>query len=46
LARPSQLEAGYHSKIAIVAYLLSGLEAGMVLPDPAKKQLETIRVVA
>jgi arginine/lysine/ornithine decarboxylase len=29
---------------AVVEYLLSGLEAGMVLPDPADPSLETIRV--
>ena len=30
----------------VVDYLLSGLEAGMVLPDPADPTLETIRVTA
>jgi arginine/lysine/ornithine decarboxylase len=30
---------------AVVDYLRSGLEAGMVLPDPADKSLDTIRVV-
>jgi arginine decarboxylase len=29
---------------AVLEYLLSGLEAGMVLPDPADEKLETIRV--
>ncbi len=29
---------------AVVDYLLSGLEAGMVLPDPADPKLETFRV--
>ncbi|MBV9338995.1 MAG: hypothetical protein JO262_03190 [Solirubrobacterales bacterium] len=31
---------------AVIEYLLSGLEAGMVLPDPADPKLETIRVTA
>jgi len=31
---------------AVIDYLLSGLEAGMVLPDPADPKLETIRVTA
>ncbi|HET6258497.1 aminotransferase class I/II-fold pyridoxal phosphate-dependent enzyme [Pseudonocardia sp.] len=31
---------------AALDYLRSGVEAGMVLPDPANPQLETIRVVA
>ena len=30
----------------VIDYLRSGLEAGMVLPDPADPSLETIRVVA
>ena len=30
----------------VIDYLLSGLEAGMVLPDPADPQLETVRVTA
>lgn len=30
----------------VVEYLLSGLKAGMVLPDPADPSLETIRVTA
>jgi arginine decarboxylase len=30
----------------VVDYLLSGLEAGMVLPDPADPSLETVRVTA
>jgi arginine decarboxylase len=30
----------------VVDYLLSGLEAGMVLPDPADPSLKTIRVAA
>ena len=30
----------------VIEYLLSGLEAGMVLPDPADPTLETIRVTA
>ena len=30
----------------VIDYLLSGLQAGMVLPDPADPQLETIRVTA
>jgi arginine decarboxylase len=29
---------------AVIDYLLSGLEAGMVLPDPADPKLETVRV--
>jgi lysine decarboxylase len=29
---------------AVVDYLLSGLKAGMVLPDPADPTLETFRV--
>jgi arginine/lysine/ornithine decarboxylase len=37
---------GERINAAIVEYLLSGLEAGMVLPDPANKELESIRVVA
>jgi arginine/lysine/ornithine decarboxylase len=37
---------GERINAAIVEYLLSGLEAGMVLPDPANTELETIRVVA
>jgi arginine/lysine/ornithine decarboxylase len=28
----------------VIDYLLSGLEAGMVLPDPADPSLETVRV--
>jgi arginine/lysine/ornithine decarboxylase len=31
---------------AVIDYLLSGLEAGMVLPDPADPKLETVRVSA
>lgn len=31
---------------AVIDYLLSGLEAGMVLPDPADPKLETVRVTA
>lgn len=31
---------------AVLEYLRSGLQAGMVLPDPADETLETIRVVA
>jgi arginine/lysine/ornithine decarboxylase len=31
---------------AVIDYLLSGIEAGMVLPDPADPKLETIRVTA
>jgi len=30
---------------AVIDYLLSGLEAGMVLPDPADTSLKTIRVM-
>jgi arginine/lysine/ornithine decarboxylase len=30
----------------VLDYLLSGLEAGMVLPDPADPKLEKIRVTA
>ena len=30
---------------AVIEYLLSGLEAGMTLPDPADPSLETIRVM-
>jgi arginine/lysine/ornithine decarboxylase len=30
----------------VLDFLLSGLEAGMVLPDPADPKLETVRVVA
>ncbi|WP_429727764.1 hypothetical protein [Amycolatopsis thermalba] len=30
---------------AVVDYLLSGLDAGMYLPDPADPQLKTFRVV-
>ena len=30
----------------VIEYLLSGLEAGMVLPDHADPRLETIRVTA
>ncbi len=30
----------------VVDYLLSGLKAGMVLPDPADPSLETVRVTA
>jgi len=30
----------------VIDYLLSGLKAGMVLPDPADQKLETIRVAA
>jgi arginine decarboxylase len=30
----------------VIDYLLSGLEAGMVLPDPADPKLETVRVTA
>ena len=29
----------------VIDYLLSGIEAGMVLPDPADPSLETIRVM-
>jgi len=35
--------AEYHE---VIDFLLSGLEAGMVLPDPADPKLETIRVTA
>src|SRR5437660_776995 len=31
---------------AVIDYLRSGLEAGMVLPDPADPKLETVRVSA
>ena len=37
---------GERINAAIVDYLRSGLRAGMVLPDPADPDLETIRVVA
>jgi hypothetical protein len=30
----------------VIDYLRSGLRAGMVLPDPADPQLETVRVTA
>jgi arginine decarboxylase len=30
----------------VIDYLLSGLEAGMVLPDPADQKLQTLRVVS
>jgi arginine/lysine/ornithine decarboxylase len=30
----------------VIDYLLSGLRAGMVLPDPADPELKTIRVSA
>ena len=30
----------------VLEYLRSGLAAGMVLPDPADKSLDTVRVVA
>jgi arginine decarboxylase len=30
----------------VLDYLRSGLEAGMVLPDPADPKLETVRVAA
>jgi arginine/lysine/ornithine decarboxylase len=30
----------------VIDYLLSGLEAGMVLPDPSDPKLETVRVTA
>ena len=31
---------------AVIDYLRSGLEAGMVLPDPSDPDLETVRVAA
>ena len=30
----------------VIDYLLTGLEGGMLLPDPADPKLETIRVTA
>ncbi len=42
-SRPSCPASG--STRPVIDYLRSGLEAGMVLPDPADKSLETIRVV-
>lgn len=40
------LVPGERISAAIVDYLRSGLTAGMVLPDPADPQLNTIRVTA
>ncbi|HEY6397155.1 MAG TPA: hypothetical protein VIX82_06850 [Solirubrobacteraceae bacterium] len=37
-------QAGINDEV--VEYLLSGLKAGMVLPDPADPSLETVRVTA
>ena len=37
---------GERINAAVIEYLLSGLAAGMVLPDPADPKLETIRVTA
>ena len=40
------LEPGERIGREALDYLLTGLRAGMVLPDPASPELETIRVVA
>lgn len=39
------LVPGERINAAVVDYLISGLQAGMVLPDPADPSLKTIRVV-
>jgi arginine/lysine/ornithine decarboxylase len=37
---------GERINAAVIDYLLSGLQAGMVLPDPEDPKLETVRVTA
>ncbi|MBV9837814.1 MAG: hypothetical protein JO156_06830 [Solirubrobacterales bacterium] len=43
--RPGALLPGERINQPVLDYLITGLDAGMTLPDPADPSLETIRVM-